>query len=116
MYPYTALCTYQVKPANVEQFRALLLQHWPTLRRLGLVTSAAPSIYYGETDCGPFFVEIMTWADESAPSRAYWMPEVNDIWTQLYEFTEPRRGHPAIEYPKVTAVALSDAALSAHAA
>jgi SAM-dependent methyltransferase len=101
MSAYTALCTYLVQPDKVEQFSALLHRHWPTLRRHSLVTEAPPIIYFGEDYSGPFFVEIITWVDSSAPGKAYWTEEVNEIWTDLYNFTEARGGRPGIDYPTV---------------
>lgn len=101
MEPYTVLCTYLVKPDEVERFRGVLRRHWPTLRRHSFVTDTPATIYFGEDSSGPFFVEIMTWADPSAPGRAYWTQDVNDIWTDLYMLTEARGTRPGIEYPTV---------------
>lgn len=102
MEPYTVLCTYLVKADKVDAFHALLQRHWVILRKHGLVTEEPATIYFGETASGPFFVEILTWTTPTAPSKAYWTQEINDIWTDLYDFTEPRDGRPAIEYPKVS--------------
>jgi hypothetical protein len=101
MSAYTVHCTYLVKPDRVEEFHDLLRRHWPALRRYGYVTAEPAVVYYGSDYSGPFFVEIMTWADESAPGKAYWTAEINDIWTGLYDLTEPREGRPAIDYPTV---------------
>lgn len=101
MSAYTALCTYLVQPGREEVFRELLRRHWPTLRKYRLVTEDPALVYFGEDYSGPIFVEIMTWADPSAPGRAYWTPEVNEIWTDLYAFTESRNGRPGIDYPTV---------------
>ncbi len=101
MRAYTALCTYLVHRDKIEEFCGLLHRHWPTLRRYGLVTETPPIIYFGEDYSGPFFVEIITWVDTSAPGKAYWTEEINEIWTDLYNFTEPRGGRPGIDYPTV---------------
>jgi hypothetical protein len=101
MAHYTVLCTYLVKPDHVEEFHDLLRRHWPALRRYGYVTEKPAVVYFGSDYSGPFFAEIMTWADESAPGKAYWTMEINEIWTGLYDLTEPREGRPAIDYPTV---------------
>jgi SAM-dependent methyltransferase len=99
--PYTVLCTYLPKREKVGLLRELLREHWPTLRRNGFVTDEPPLIYQGEDASGPFFVEIVTWVDPGASSRAYWCDDVNAIWSQLFEHTEPRGSRPGIEYPQV---------------
>ena len=101
MEPYTALCTYLVRRDKIGELNELLGRHWPTLRRHELVTEDTPLIYFGEDYSGPFFVEIITWVDPGAPGKAYWIQEINDIWTDLYNFTEPRNGRPGIDYPTV---------------
>jgi SAM-dependent methyltransferase len=103
--PHTVLCTYLPKRDQVGLFHHLLREHWPTLRRLGFVTDDAPLIYHGEDASGPFFVEILTWVDPAAASRAYWCEEVNAIWSQFYEHSEARGSRPAIEYPHVDRIA-----------
>ena len=101
MSPYTVLCTYLAKPDKIEELRTLLRRHWPALRKYGLVTEDPAILYFGEGSAGPFFVEILTWVDPSAPGKAYWNEEINEIWTGLYKHTAPREGRPAIEYPTV---------------
>ena len=101
MSAYTALCTYLVQPGKEEVFHDLLRRHWPTLRKYGLVTADPAEVFYGQDYSGPFFVEIMTWTEPSAPAKAYWTPEVNEIWSDLYAFTESRNGRPGIDYPTV---------------
>ena len=101
MSSYTALCTYLVQPGREDALRDLLGRHWPTLRKYGLVTEDPPLVFFGEDYSGPFFVEVITWTEPSAPGRAYWTPEVNEIWTNFYAFTESRNGRPGIDYPTV---------------
>lgn len=101
MSAYTVLCTYLVMPEKVEEVRELLRRHWPTLRKHGFVTEEPATVYFGEDSAGPFFVEILTWVDSSASGKAYWTPEVSEIWSGLYAFTASRGERPGIEYPKV---------------
>lgn len=100
--PYTVACTYLVRPDKVEAVHELLRRHWPMLRRYGLVTEQPAVVYLGDHPAGPFFIEILTWVDPSAPGKAYWEEEINALWTDLYEFTECRNGRPGIEYPRVS--------------
>ncbi len=101
MGAYTALCTYLVQPEKISLLSDLLNRHWPALHRYGLVTDDPAQIYFGEDYSGPFFVEIMTWASPEAPGQAYWIQEINDIWTELYNNTEPRNARPGVDYPTV---------------
>jgi len=101
MESYTAMCTYLVQPNKIADMNDLLTRHWATLRKHELVTQEPAIIYFGEDYSGPFFVEIMTWVDTAAPGKAYWIQEINDIWTDLYNFTEWRDGRPGIDYPVV---------------
>lgn len=101
MSAYIALCTYLVQPGKEAVFQDLLSRHWPTLRKYRLVTEDPALVYFGDDYSGPFFVEILTWVDPSAPGRAYWTPEINEMWTDLYAFTESRNGRPGIDYPTV---------------
>lgn len=104
---YPVHCTYLVKKEKIEALREVLLRHWPTLRRHGLVTEEPARVYFGTCAAGPFFVEILTWVDEGAPARAYWKDEINEMWSLLFAYTEERNGRPGIEYPAVEMFDLS---------
>ncbi len=97
----TAICTYRVQQGKEQAFRDLLARHWPTLRRLGLVTEARPQIFQGLDEAGkPFFVEILTWRDgERSPATAEQTPEVMAIWEPMGALVEPRLGRPGMEFP-----------------
>jgi len=95
------MCTYLVQHDKIAALNDLLTRHWATLRKHRLVTEEPATVYFGEDYSGPFFVEIMTWVDPTAPGKAYWIHEINEIWTDLYNFTEWRDRRPGIDYPIV---------------
>jgi len=98
----TALCTYRIKEGKDEEFRMLLLDHWPTLQQLGLVTDEAPQIFRGKDESGKsFFVEILHWKISDGPNVAEQMPEVLAIWERMGKLVETRLGRPAMEFPHV---------------
>lgn len=99
--PYTALCTYLPRSDKVDRIRELLIAHWPALRRRDLVTEDPPIIFSGSDASGPFFVEILTWRDLTATARAYWVPEINAIWSEFFSSCEERGTRPGIDYPTV---------------
>lgn len=104
--PYQVLCTYLVKPECVTEMQDLLSRHWGLLAEHQLVTHATPHVYFGEDESGPFFVEILTWSDSEAATRAYWQEEINALWTRFFEITEPRGSRPAIQYPRISDIAI----------
>ena len=59
----TVICHYRVRRGNESAFEELLGSHWPTLRRLGLVTDAPSKSFKGEEqDNGePIYFEIFDW-------------------------------------------------------
>jgi hypothetical protein len=97
-----ALCTYRVKKGKEREFERLLGRHWPTLRKLGLVTGEKPLHFRGvdETE-GTFYVEILSWKDVAAPSTAERIPEVMAVWERMGALVEPRLNRPPMEFPHV---------------
>ena len=103
----TVVCTYRVKPEREEEFRKLLLQHWPKLRELGMVTDE-PSVAYRGLDAKgrPFFVEIFSWKSGALTRRAHDHPDVMAIWELMDTLCESRDGMPNMEFPHVERVSL----------
>jgi len=99
----TVICHYRVAPGNEARFEALLADHWPTLRRLGLVTDTPPQHFRGqEQDNGqPIYFEIFDWQD-GAVERAHEHPEVLAIWEPMDTLCESRGGKPNMEFPHVS--------------
>jgi quinol monooxygenase YgiN len=100
--PTTVICTFRVKKGRERAFEKLLRAHWPTLRRLGLVT-AEPSRAYRGKDAAkkPYYVEIFTWKSPAAVDVAHRSPEVMAVWETLGNHVEKRLGRPAWEFPHV---------------
>lgn len=96
---HTAICTYRVRAGEEAKFEDLLRQHWPTLHRLGLVTSAGSIIYRGHDGEGPVYLEIIEWVDAKAPEEAHHTPEVMKVWEPMGQLVEPRGGRPPMEFP-----------------
>ena len=96
------IATYRVRAEREADFVKLLAQHYPTLKRLGMVTDTAPVIYRGtEREGGPVFFEIFTWRDAAAPGKAHQHPEVMAIWEPMGELVEDRKSGPKFDFPHV---------------
>ena len=105
---YTVMCTYFVIKGEEARFEELLEKHWPTLRKLNLVTEKPAEIYKREAAEGNCYIEIMTWVRPDAAQEAYQKPEIKEIWGPLFDdLTEERDGRPAIEYPQVKRMKMS---------
>ena len=100
----TVICHYRVTAGNESGFEDLLRAHWPTLRRLGLVTDSPAVHYKGEERAGqPIYFELFDWHD-GASERAHEHPEVMAIWEPMDQLCESRDGKPNMEFPHVTAL------------
>jgi len=98
--PEVVICTFRVRKGKASRFLRLLAREWPTLKRLGLVTSERPRTYRGRDQAGgTVIVDIFTWRDGSAADRAHEMPEVMEIWEAMGPLVEARAGRPAWEFP-----------------
>jgi len=97
--PDVVVCRYQVKAASVDAFTALLEDHWPTLRRLDLVTDFAPIRLRRDEDGGPVVVEIFEWKDPESARLAHEHPDVAAIWERMGALVEERQKRPKWEFP-----------------
>jgi hypothetical protein len=105
------ICTYRVKAGQEAAFEKLLERHWPTLRKLGLVTNDPPQHFRGFEQSGePLFVEIFAWASREAAGKAHEHPAVMAIWEPMDALTEKRGGRPNMEFPHVQPLAVRLAA------
>src|SRR5580700_701858 len=81
------LVVYKVKKGKDAEFRQLLAKHWPTLDRLGLVTSEPAKIWRGENirsaHEGSSWVEMFSWKEETGSDVAHQSPEVMKIWEPM---------------------------------
>ena len=99
--PETVFVTYHVRPGKEADMERLMREdHWPLLRRLGLVRETPHVLARGtEADGKPFLREVLTWRDHDTPDNA--PPEVEAVWKHMYDFVEKRGGSPAIEIQEV---------------
>lgn len=101
----TVVATYRVRAGKEAAFLELLARHFPTLRRLGLVTADPPVVYRGAEDDGrPIVFEIFTWRDAAAVQTAHESPAVMEIWEAMGALVEERDGKPMFEFPHVERV------------
>jgi hypothetical protein len=77
------LCRYWVKPEKEEEFKKLLVQHWPTFTKLGLVKESPHLVFRGEEKGRLFYVETFPWKDAEAMTRAHSLPEVASVWEPM---------------------------------
>ena len=108
-YPHAeaVICTYRVKAGSEAGMLELIGQHWPTLRRLKLVTPERPVVFEGQDESGKtFFVEVFSWVDGEAAGRAHHMPEVLAVWGPMGDLVEERLGRPGMEFPPVKPAAI----------
>jgi hypothetical protein len=101
-----ALCTYRVSDGKEAEFKSLLAQHWPALRKFGLVADEPSVLFRGKDESGKtFFVEILTWKSKEGPDIAEQTPEIMAIWERMGVLTEARLGRPPMEFPIVERLA-----------
>jgi len=99
--PETVICTFRVQPGQETAFEGLLARHWPTLRKLGLVTEKPTQLFKGSEEGGSFYVEIFEWRSAQSAGLAHDQPEVMAIWEPMGGLCEPRGGKPAMSFPHV---------------
>jgi len=97
--PEIVICRFQVRSDAVDPFVALLKDHWPTLRRLDLVTDFPPLQLRSSEDGGPVVVEIFEWKDRDAARAAHEHPEVAAIWERMGALLEDRGSRRKWEFP-----------------
>jgi hypothetical protein len=104
--PETVHVTYHLQEGKLEDFMAVLKQHYPACRKLGLVLAEPHLILSGkEEGAKPIAIEILTWRDGDAPdSVPEHHPEVKKIWDQLNALVEKRGGKPGIEIDEMDVV------------
>jgi hypothetical protein len=97
------ICTYLVKPGGVDEFVALLDDHWPTLRRAGLVTDFPPLQFRSDDEDGkPVVVEIFEWQAAESSSAAHTNPAVAAVWKRMEALVEDRGDRPKWSFPHYT--------------
>lgn len=104
--PETVHVTYHVQSGKLDEFLAVLGEHYPAGRKLGIVLPEPHLILAGKEDGGrPVVIEILTWRDADAPdSVAKKYPSVQAIWDRLNALVEKRDGKPAIDIDEMEIV------------
>jgi hypothetical protein len=104
--PETVHVTYHVQDGKLDEFLAVLKQHYPACLKLGLVLKQPHVILSGKESGGkPVVIEILTWKDGDAPdSVPEHVPEVKKIWDGLERLVEKRDGKPGIEIDEMDLV------------
>ncbi len=98
--PETVVVTYHVRPGSEAAMEKLLREdHWPLLRRMGLVLESPHVLVRCAEDGGkPCFREILTWRDHETPDNP--PAEVRAVWDRMHTLVE-KRGADAIEIDEV---------------
>ena len=83
--PVLTHVTYRPKKGKEKELFALVKKHWPTLRRTGLVTAKAATVYraHDKRSGAAYFIEIFSWRDEQASGIAHQTPAVMAIWEPM---------------------------------
>jgi hypothetical protein len=104
--PETVHVTYHVQSGKLDEFLAVLRQHYPAGRKLGIVLAEPHLVLAGKEDGGrPVVIEILTWRDADAPDNvAKKYPTVQAIWDRLNALVEKRDGKPAIDIDEMEIV------------
>jgi hypothetical protein len=94
--PETVIVTVRPKAGAEADLERVMVSHWATAQRLGLVL-AEPHvrIQAKDADGKTYLVEIFTWRDEDIPDNA--PAEIQAIWTDMTRLVEARNGRPGLE-------------------
>ena len=73
------IACYRPKPGKEKALRALIVDHVPTLRRIGLVTDRVPILMEAKDGT---LVEVFEWASAEAIQAAHSHPAVLRMWEE----------------------------------
>jgi quinol monooxygenase YgiN len=73
------IACYRPKPGQQDAVRALLREHVPTLRSIGLVTDRAPVAMEAQDGT---FIEVFEWESPAAIQTAHTHPVVLRMWEE----------------------------------
>jgi len=73
------IACYKPKPGKEKALRALIVDHVPTLRRIGLVTERLPILMEAKDGT---LVEVFEWASPEAIQQAHGHPAVLRMWEE----------------------------------
>ena len=78
---HLVIACYRPKPGQEEALRAVVREHLPALRKLGLAT-ARPSVLLRAGD--GTLLELFEWVSAEAVERAHHDPAVQAIWGRFF--------------------------------
>ena len=102
--PETVIVTVRPKPGAEAELEQVMVKHWTTAQRLGLVL-AEPHVRIQAKDAEgrPYLVEIFTWRDVDIPDNA--PADIQAIWADMNRLVEARHGRPGLEIVSGTLMA-----------
>lgn len=83
--PVSMLVRYTPRPGQEDALIALVRDHWPTLRTLGLATATPAQLFRGvdkRTSRVSVF-EMFEWTDAGSSETAHQTPEVMAVWEPM---------------------------------
>jgi hypothetical protein len=81
--PEIVFALYRPKPGRADDLLAIVKEHVPALRRLGLVTVRVPIVARSRKD--GTIIEVFEWASPQAIERAHRDPVVQKHWARFAE-------------------------------
>jgi hypothetical protein len=83
--PVANIVTYVPKPGKEAELLALVQQHEPALRKVGLVTSEPFRVWkaYDIRKQREQFIEYFVWKDSKGSDIAHQTPEVMAVWEPM---------------------------------
>ena len=79
------IALYRPHEGKDEALRALIAEHYPTLKRLELITDR-PTIL--AKSANGTYLEICEWSEEDSASKAHQHPEVAKIWEAMGQIAD----------------------------
>ena len=73
------IACYRPKPGKEKALRSLIVDHVPTLRRIGLVTERLPILMEAKDGT---LIEVFEWASAEAIQQAHGHPAVLRMWEE----------------------------------
>ena len=81
--PEIVFALYLPKPGRADDLLAIVKEHVPALRKLGLVTGRVPIVARSRKD--GTIIEAFEWASAEAIERAHRDPVVQKLWARFAE-------------------------------
>lgn len=86
--PVNYLCIYRVKKGKERQFKAVLKEHWPAMKKVGIATKVHPQVWRGKAKGKTVLIELSQWKDAAAIEKAHRLPEIMAVWEPIGNLTE----------------------------